>query len=205
MSEYVIYYAPMTRAIRLRWLCEEMGLDYRLERPAFKRGDVGGEDYRAINPVQKLPSLVDGDEIINESVAGVEYIANKNGPSPMAATPADPDYGAYLQWLHFGEGGLGMYVNIYLGHTVLLPEERRAPGMAKWADGELTRMLDFLAQQLGDREFVLPRGFCAADVSIGYILYLASLTGRMDTAPAPVQAYLARLMDRPAWKRATAD
>lgn len=67
--DITLYYAPMTRAIRPRWVMEEMGLPYTLERPEFKHGNVGGEAFKDINPLQKIPALKDGNTVMLESVA----------------------------------------------------------------------------------------------------------------------------------------
>jgi len=88
--DLTLFHAPMTRSIRPRWALEEMGLPYTLERVAFDRGNVGGDAYRAVNPMQKVPALKDGDQVILESTAILEYLVTKHGPTPLAVTRTRP-------------------------------------------------------------------------------------------------------------------
>ena len=67
--DFTLYYAPMTRSIRVRWTLEEMGLPYKLETVKFTRGDVGGAEFKQINPMQKIPAFKDGDRVLLESLA----------------------------------------------------------------------------------------------------------------------------------------
>ena len=131
MSEpnITLYHAPMSRSVRVRWCLEEMGLPHTLENlgpiTANQRGNMGGEAFKAINPMQKIPAMTDGDRVMLESVAMVEYLVTRYGPTELAVTPDEPDYDRYLEWMHFSEGTMSMAVNLTLAHTTLLPEEQR--------------------------------------------------------------------------------
>ena len=202
-----LYHSAMSRSIRPRWLMEEMGIPYTLHHVELAHAapeGTGGEVYRKVYQLQKLPALDDDGLLLVESTAILEYLAGKYGPTPLAATSADADYGPYLQWLHFGEAGMGGYMNMLLGHAVLLPEERRIPKIAEWAEEQLMKQIRFLADGLGDKEYVLARGFSVADISLGYMLFLLKLMRKLKAAPEPVQAYWERLIARSAWQRASA-
>lgn len=213
MSEpqITLFHAPMSRSVRVRWCLEEMGLPHTVENlgpiTGDQRGNMGGDAYRAVNPLQKIPAMKDGDVIMLESVAMVEYLVTKYGPTELAVTPDEPDYARYLEWMHFCEGTMAMAVNLTLAHNVLLPEAQRNPGLAKWARSEVDKQLKLIAERgLGEgREFLAAGRFTAADISIGYILYLLKVVKQFDGAPEPVRAYFDRLRDRPAWQRASAD
>ncbi|XBQ17165.1 MAG: glutathione S-transferase family protein [Oceanicaulis sp.] len=202
-----LYHAPMSRSVRVRWCLEEMGLPHKLERVAFDRGNVGGEAYRAINPIQKVPALTDGDLVILESVAIVQYLVTKHGATPLAVEPGEPDYARYLEWLHFGEATMSMATNLVLAHSFLLPEHQRNPQMLKWARQTVDTQLGLIAQRgLADgREFLAAGRLTAADMSVGYMLYLLKITKQFDGAPEPVRAYFDRLRALDSWKRASAD
>lgn len=203
MSRPTLYFTPQSRAVRARWLMEEMGVAYDLERMDFTFGNVGGEAYRRVHPLQKAPTLIHGPVTIHESTAILEYLTGVFGPTPLAAVPSDPDFGPYLQWLHFGEAGLGPAMNMLLGHTVLLPEAHRNQRIARWAEREVLKLLGFFAGHLGAQPFILARGFTAADISIGYMLFLLKLMRRLEQTPDSIQAYWARLIEREAWETAT--
>lgn len=203
-----LYHAPMSRSVRVRWCLEELGLAYELERPNFQHGDVGGEAFKAINPLQKIPALKDGDDILLESLAICEYLANRYGPSPLVLSPDESDYARFLEWTYFGEATMAMGVNLTLAHTSLLPEERRNPSIATWARAEVDKQLAALADrglENGRRTFLAGERLTLADLSLGYILFLLKIVKQFDGAPEPVRVYFGRLRELDSWKRATAD
>ena len=204
--EIILYHAPRSRSVRVRWCLEEMGLVYRLERPAFNHGDVGGEAFRAVNPLQKVPAMSVDGAVMLESLAMIDYLASVCGPTELRATPDEADYARFLEWFHYGEASLAMGVNLLLGHMALLPEAQRNPAMAAWARKEVDKHLAHIAARgLEDREWLACGRFTAADMSVGYMLYLLKLIRVMGDAPEPVQAYWARIAARPAWRAASAD
>lgn len=205
--DFTLYHAPMTRSVRVRWALEEMGLPYTLESVAFTRGDVGGDEFRQVNPLQKIPAFKDGDTVILESLAIVQYLITKYGPTPLAVTPDEPDYAAYLEWLHFGEATMSMATNLVLAHTTLLPEAHRNPGLAKWAKAEVNKHLNMIAERglKGGKSFLAADRLTAADLSVAYMLYLLKIVKQFDGAPDSVAAYFDRIRERPAWKTASTD
>ncbi|MFP4519896.1 MAG: glutathione S-transferase family protein [Oceanicaulis sp.] len=206
-ARYTLYHAPMSRSVRVRWLLEETGLPYSLERVEFTRGDVGGAAFRAVNPLQKVPAFRDGETVILESLAINEYVLAKNAPSPLAVTPDEEDFARYLEWTQFGEATMSMAVNLTLAHAALLPEEHRNAGMLKWARAQVYKQLDVIAERGlgGRRDFLAAGRLTAADMSVGYMLYLLKIVKQFDGAPEPVRAYFDRLRQLESWKRASAD
>ena len=204
--DFTLYHAPMTRSIRPRWALEEMGLDYAMERVAFTRGDVGGEEFRQVNPMQKIPAFKDGDQVILESNAIVQYLVTKYGPTELNVTPDEADYAGYLEWVHFGEATMSMGVNLLLAHTTLLPEKHRNAGLAEWAQGEVDKHLNMIAERgLKGHDYLAADRFTAADISVVYMLYLLKIIKRFDSAPDSVAAYFKRVTAREAWRTASAD
>ncbi len=201
----VLYHARRTRSLRPLWLMEEMGVDFTLETIPFKMGDTGGAAYRDINPMQKVPALVDNGEIILESTAIMEYLLARFSPSPFARSINDDDYGAYLQWLHGGEATMGMYMSLLVGHRLLLPENQRNAQIAAWAGANMQAALGLLSQALKTPNSILASGFSAADISVGYVLFVLDMIAMLEElAPQNVQDYWDALSARPAWKRAIA-
>lgn len=198
--DLTVYHAPRTRSIRVRWLLEEMGLPYKLETVQFATRPAGDESYALIHPLRKVPALKDGDEIVLDSLAIMQYLLGRYGPSPMEVTPNEADYGRYLHWFHFGESGMTMALSLLLAHTQLLPEDKRDPKMAQWARFEMAKLLDFASVHgLGDREFLAAGRFTAADISLGYILFLLKLIRQFSDAPDNLKDYFARITARPSW------
>ncbi len=205
--DIVLYHGPRSRSIRVRWMLEEMGLAYRLERVDFTHGNVGGAAYRAVNPLQKVPALEVDGAVMLESLAMVEFLGRRFGPTDLVVGPDEPEFARYLEWLHYGEATLSMAMNLALAHSFLLPEDKRNAGLARWAKGELAKHLDHIAVRgLGEgRKWVAAGRFTAADMSLGYMLFLMKLLRLIDEAPAEVRAYWERLIAREAWRRASAD
>jgi glutathione S-transferase len=201
-----LFHARFTRSIRVRQLLIELGFPHTLERVDFNVGDAGGAAYRAVTPLQRLPALKDGDRVLVESIAILEYLLNVHAPnSTLAVRPDDREHGLYLQWMHFGESGLGCHAVLLAHHTRLLPEERRIPAMVESARRDVAKALDFLAQGLDGKEHLLKRGFTAADISVGYALFMLKLSRNFADAPGSVRAYAERLFKRPSWVQASAD
>ena len=101
-----LYYAPRTRAVRVRWLLEELGVPHELRRVPFV--PPTGGFFSQATPLGKFPVLVDGDVTIFESGAIVEYVLERYGQGRLAPAAGSPLRGPFLQWLHFAEATAGM-------------------------------------------------------------------------------------------------
>ena len=200
-----LYHAPRTRSVRVRWLLEEMGLQYSLETVAFTKRPAGDERYGEIHPLRKVPALEDNGRVMFESVAILQYLMGRYGPTELDVRPDETDYDLYLQWLHFGESGMIMPVSLLLAHTMLLPEKVRNPGIAASARADTTKALIMLAEHgLKDRDYLAGDRFTAADISVGYMLFLLKIIKQFDDAPEAVKDYFARITARPSWAIASA-
>ncbi len=196
-----LYYAPNTRAVRIVWLCNELGLSCELER--FRLGDpaMRAPDYLAVHPMGRVPALRDGDTTLYESGAIVQYLLARYGEGRLAPDVASADYPAYLQWLHYAEGMIMPHVNIIVVETVLLPPERRNRVNVDRSTRQLTRMLGAVDGALDGRDF-LAGAFSAADIMCGHACIVASRLGA-DLADKPrLRAYIDRLEARPALRDA---
>ncbi|WP_375201793.1 glutathione S-transferase family protein [Hyphococcus sp.] len=202
MSLKLIHF-PMTRSLRVAWALYELGLDAEIETRVFDRAKLKEPDYLKLNPLGKTPVFFDGDKRMIESVAIIEYLANKYAKGALSRNASHTDYVDYLQWMEFGEAGMGGYVGQLLGHSMLLPEEFRIESMRVWAEGEMKNCLDFLEGNLEDDGFLLDE-FSLADISVGYILFLVKISRNGKLMGEKTAAYFARLTERDAWKRASA-
>jgi glutathione S-transferase len=156
----------------------------------------------AVNPLGTIPALVDGETFMTESAAIVQYLATRYGPSPLAVAADDPAYGAWLNWLHFGEATLTFPQTLVLRYRRLEPgrAEVVADDYAKWFLSRLTAV--DRALQTGD--WLCAGRFTAADISVGYALLLATRLG-LDAGFTPrIADYWARLRARPGFLAAKA-
>ena len=201
MSLKLIHF-PMTRSLRVVWALYELGLEADIETRAFEREKLKEPDYLALNPLGKTPVFFDGDKRIVESVAIIEYLANRYCGGRLTRSPQDADYADYLQWLHFGEAGMGGYVSQLIGQTVLLPEDQRIPAMAQWAINETANCVNFIEESLGDNDYLLGE-FSLADISVAYLLFLIKITRNGEMLGEKTKAYFKRVSAREAWLRAS--
>src|SRR5262245_54564827 len=101
-----LYYYPLTRAARVRWLLEEIGKPYELVRVDLAAGEQRNPDYLALNPNGTVPTLVDGDFVLFESAAIVQYLADKFPEAQLAPPVGTPARGKYYQWIHYAMSAL---------------------------------------------------------------------------------------------------
>ncbi|NNC38296.1 MAG: glutathione S-transferase [Acidimicrobiales bacterium] len=201
--DFTVYHMRASRSFRVLWLLEELGLPYAVEPIEFDFGDAGGEEYRKIHPVNKVPALVDGDTTMAESLAIMQYIMNKYSDGGLRPGIHDPEYGAYLQWYHFGEATLSAIGVTLMKQRRFLPMDKRNKETEDFAEAEMIKQLDYLASQLDGRDYVLEFGFSAADISIGYALLLLRLAKAKDKFPEPIHHYWETLKQRPAFVAAS--
>jgi glutathione S-transferase len=198
-----LYHCDDARSFRALWALEELGLPYRLHVMPFPPR-VRQPEYLEINPLGTIPLMIDGDVRMTESAAIPQYLATRYGPTPLAVTPDEPDYGLWLDWLHRSEATLTFPQTIVLRYTRLEPEERRLKQAADdYAQWFLSR-LRHVTRALGDREWLCAGRFTMADVCVGYALLLARNLGLDHKFSPEVAAYWDRLSARPAFLAAKA-
>ena len=196
---YKLYHCRSARSFRPLWTLEEAGVAYELVMLPFPPR-VFQKDYLAINPLGTIPTFFDGAMRMTESSAICQYIATKAN-SPLALRLDEPDYGPWLNWLHFGEATLTFPQTLVLRYTILEPQERRQPGVAadyrKW----FLARLRIIEAVLEDRDYLVAGRFTVADISVGYALMLAeTLEIHVDFTPR-VAAYWERLKARDGYRR----
>lgn len=199
-----LYHCTKSRSVRVLWLLEELGLDYKLEVLPFDPKALKSVDYLELNPFGKVPVLVDGPVTMSESVAIVQYLVDRYGDGRFEPDRAAPEYGAFLQWMHFGESTMMGPVAEIASHTYFLPEDQRNPAIAERGRASLAHFLDVLDKDLSDKNYLVGEEFTAADIIVGYTLFACHLFGIMPDSFASLNAYYERLASRPAFQKATA-
>ena len=196
-----LYHCAAARSFRPLWTLEELGIPYELKMLPFPPR-VFAKEYLGINPLGTIPLLLDGDTRMTESSAIAQYLVTRYGPTPLAVDVDEPGYGAFLNWLHFGEATLTFPQTLVLRYTQLEPEERRNPQVAtdyaKWFFGRLRGVEAALA----DSDTICAGRFTAADISVGYALLLAQRIGLSKDFTPRVAAYWQRLQARDGYRRA---
>jgi glutathione S-transferase len=194
-----LYHAPFSRSLRVRWLLEELGVPYRLETRRF--AELRRPEHRALHPLGKVPVLVDGELVLFESGAIVQYVLERYAGGRLEPKPGSPERALHLQWLHYAEATMTPPLGLIVRHTALLPEAERIPAVVEHARTQAADVLAPVERALAGRSWLLPE-FGAADVMMGYSVKLASLLGLVGDGQPNLAAYLARCEERPAFRRA---
>ena len=189
------------RGFRVVWLLEEMGLAYRLRPVDLLAGVENDPEFLAVNPAGFIPAIQDGEVTMVESIAIMEYLMARYGPTPLAPAPHDPAFPAYQQFLHLGEAGLAASIYFVVGARNIAPETERQNWSAGQAQQVFDSRLGLVTRQLARSPYLAGDTFTAADISVTYALGLAKRAGGVVLGQAE-QAYLARVRGREAYKRA---
>jgi glutathione S-transferase len=195
-----IYHVEARRSERVPWLMEELGLPYKLE---FKPGDLMGsiQTIRAIHPLGTTPTMTDGDLIMVESAAMLEYIIARYGNGRFAVPASSPDFARYLQWLHFAEGSAAFRITIeYILKSI--PGAADVSPLAKNLLGRTEKVLQFAEGALTEKTYFGADTFTAADIMMHFPLKITRMWGYDIKSYPHVAGWLEAVEARPAYKKA---
>jgi glutathione S-transferase len=198
-----IYHLDTSRSERIVWLMEELGLEYKLE--LFQRNDNGSapDALRKIHALGKAPVIRDGNTVLAESGAIVDYIVHRYAGDRLAVAPAAADYARYIYWFHFAEGSL---MSLLILALVLsrVPEADASPVRARVLE-RMKQTLAFIDSELAQATYFGGTTFSAADVMMTFPFTTMRHFLKYDLAPyANILAYLQRIESRPAYQKAMA-
>jgi len=197
-----LYYAQNTRAVRIAWLLEELGLPYEIEKFQLGSPEMRSPDYRKVHPMGRVPALEDGDITLFESGAIVEWVLAVHGNGRLQPPVGTKEFAQYLQWFHYCEGMIMPPINTIVVETILLPPERRSEANAKRAIKLLSQMLTAVETHMEGRDY-LAGDFSAADIMTGHSVTVSREMLKLDFSALPnLDAYADRLLARPALQKA---
>lgn len=189
------------RGFRVLWLLEELGLAYRLRPVDLMAGVEKDTEFLAINPAGFIPAIQDGNVTMVESIAIMEYLMARYGPTPLAPHPHDSSFPAYQQFLHLGEAGLAASIYFVVGARNFAPESERKNWSADQALSAFESRLTLVTRQLARTPYLAGDTFTAADISVTYALELAQTSGGVTLGEVE-RSYMARTRAREGYKRA---
>ena len=168
-----LHFAPNSRAVRIVWLLEELGLPYEVNKMDFHPRDLKSDAHRARHPLGRVPVLDDGEVRIYESGAIVEYILERHRNGGLKPAVDAPEYLAYLQWFHYCEGMVMPPVNTIVVQTVLPPLDRRDATVLGQAQRLLTKALAPVDETLEGKDYLIG-DFSAAGVMLGHACFVGN-------------------------------
>lgn len=195
-----VFGGQTSRSLRVVWLLEEMGLPYRV-RQVDMLADTPDTEFLAVNPAYYIPAIQDGDVTMVESIAIMEYLMARYGPTSLAPAPDDPAFPAYQQFLHLGEAGIATLLMVPVVSRFLAPEAERDNWGARQALFWAEKRLKLVKRQLEQSTWIAGETFTAADISMTYALEFGRRQAVITLGEAET-AYLDRTMGREAYRRA---
>lgn len=194
-AELTLYTNPMSRGRIARWMLEEADAEYDVVLLGYD-GGMAAAEFRAVNPMGKVPAIVHRGQVVTECAAICAYVADAfpdAGLAPSAAERAD-----YYRWMFFGAGPVEQAItNRSLGVTPTADQQRMV------GYGDYDRVVDTLDAAVSRGPFIAGDRFTAADVYVGSHVMWGLQFGSLPQRDA-FSAYVARLADRPAYARASA-
>jgi glutathione S-transferase len=198
MSDGILYGTPPSRASRITWLANELGLNLDVRPVNIFAGEHKSPDYAAINVLQQVPAFADDDVAIGESLAITLYLARKHKGDACPQNLAEE--AQVYQWTMIAAGVDGQTAPI-MTHRIMLPEDKRDENAVQTAMRGIKRALAGVERHLAQgNTWLLGNRFTVADINLAGATSPLHFTGLSnDVGPAFVD-WLARALDRPAAK-----
>lgn len=191
---YTLVGSPVTRAFRVLWMFEELGLEYKVT-PGFPHSD----EIKAVNPTGKVPALIEGDTVITDSVAIIQYLADKHGQLTYAAGTLERAKQDSL--LHCINDEIDGALWTAARNTMFLPEDKRVPEIKDTLKWEFSRSIASLETRLGDGPYLMGEKFTVPDITLAHCCGWARNAG-FDLGDGPIRDYIRRVISRDAYQRA---
>lgn len=192
-----IHHLGVSQSDRVVWLMEELGLPYELVW--YKRGADGlmPPEYVALHPAATAPVVTDGDKVLAESAAILEYICHRYAGGKLTVAPSQPNYFDYVYWMHFNNNVQGLFfAKLAAGSE---GEERARKFIKRREDG----YYHHLNARLGESAYLAGPEFSCADIMVTFNLTELALFGGRGIDDLPnVRAYVERIGKRPAYAKA---
>ncbi|MDE2072270.1 MAG: glutathione S-transferase [Alphaproteobacteria bacterium] len=194
----VVHHLNNSRSQRILWLLEEMATPYEIVK--YQRlpppMPLAPPELKKVHPLGKAPVMVDGETVIAESAAIVEYLIDTYGKGRFKPAPGSADYWAYVEWLHYAEGSAMLPLLLAL-YTSRLGEA--AAPLRPRIDSEIENHFSYMAMRLTGRDFFVGHGLSGADIQMLFVLEAA---GALLEAYPVLKDYRTRMQARPAYQRA---
>ncbi|MGQ9424725.1 glutathione S-transferase family protein [Gilvimarinus sp. F26214L] len=196
-----LYHCMSARSFRPLWILEELGIPYELVVLPFPPRYMA-RSFLDTNPLGTVPLLVHGSTQMTESAGMCQYLCSLVDGTELKVRPGEEGYGAYLNYLHFGEATLTFPQTLLLRYGRFEPQERRQTQVVEDYTRWFLARLATLEPLLSESPYVAAGRFTAADVSVGYALMLAEHLDLAGEFTPSVSEYWGRLQGRAAYQRA---
>lgn len=195
-----LYGISTSRAGRCVWALEEIGIPYTHVPIHFNDGSTRTPEYRAVNPNERIPTLVDGELVLWESLAINHYLADRYDGGLRPRTPEAT--ARALMWSFWGNNEIENLLRPLLRNRLFLQAADRKAGEGDLAEEQLVTPLRILDAALADRDYLLGNEISVADLNVSHGMFWLPVAGVEMAAYPRVSGWLGRLADRPALQKA---
>ena len=210
----VVHHLNNSRSQRVLWMLEELGLPYEIVR--YQRDPktmLAPKSLREVHPLGKSPVLVDGDHVLAESAAILEYLLERYGNGRFVPRAGTPEALRYRYFMHYAEGSAmpPLLLKLVFVRMVSAPVPFFAKPIARmlargaqktFVDPQLKLHLDYLEGEIGKTGWFAGDEFTAADVQMSFPLEAAASRAALDASRPGLHAFLERIHARPAYRAA---
>ena len=211
----VLHHLDNSRSIRILWLLEEMGLEYELrQHKRDSRSGLAQSDLKEKSTLGKAPMLEDGERLILESGAIIEYLLDRYGDGSLRPPQASDERIHYNYWLHAAEG---TYMNVLTLTLFLSRMDSGAPLLFKlfikpvtntvrktYLNPYMQACMAQLEKELGERTWFAGDDFSGADIQMGFVMTALAARGGLGNDYPNCQRWLQQVEARPGYQRAMA-
>ena len=208
----VVHHLNNSRSQRILWLLEELALPYEIKRYQRQANMLAPEALKKVHPLGKAPVISDGDRVVAESGAILEYLTSRYDLNQQFSPQGEEEILRCRYWLHYAEGSLMPLVVMRLIFSRMgkppVPWLLRPVGAAfgngvrkGFIDKQLATHRQFIEQHLASHSWFAGERLTLADIQMSFPVQALAARGGLDHMPA-TQAWLARITQRPAWQRA---
>ncbi len=193
-----VHHLNNSRSQRVLWMLEELGVEYtvvRYERDA--KTMLAPPELKEVHPLGRSPVIRDGDFVLAESGAILEYLVERYGAGRFVPQRGTREYETCRYWVHYAEGSLMMQllVKLYLDRV-----GEPAKAQLERVSGAVRMHLAYVEDSLGSSQFLTGSTLTVADVQMSFPLEVSVAQGMLGDAHPRLKALLGRLHERPAYQ-----
>jgi glutathione S-transferase len=197
-----VHHLNNSRSQRVLWMLEELGVEYTVVR--YERDPktmFAPPELKKIHPLGRSPVIRDGDFVLAESGAILEYLVEHYGNGRFVPARGTREYETCRYWVHYAEGSLMMQllVRLYLDRV-----GEPAKQQLERINGSVRMHLDYIEESLGTAQFFAGPVLTVADVQMSFPLEVSATQRMLGDAHPHISALLKRLHARPAYQAALA-
>ena len=194
-----VHHLGVSQSDRIVWLCEELAIPYEMVKYDRLPSGLAPPDYKALHPAGTAPVITDGDTVLGESGAIIDYIIGRHGGGRLSVAADEANFADYLFWFHFANASMlprSMVVMILAMAGASDAADPRVGAMAARAD----QAFDMVEARLGVAPYFAGAEFTAADIMMTFGLTTMRMFAKRDLTAYPnIRAYLQRIGARPAY------